>query len=131
LIPLPRTLVPGCETSNIVTTCVVKCRPRFLFVPREVAGDFEIVSIIFGRNSQAASAGEIPAAAFAGDLVINQLTGNLDLMRDLSFERVLLDHPVPIKFDDCDRGDTICLMVRNLNCGARNFTGLFYGEPLE
>jgi hypothetical protein len=129
LIPVPRTEIRGNDIANVTTVCMIKCRPRFLYIPSRVAHDFEIINIMIGKNSQTASLGEIPAAAFAGELDINLLTGDIDMRQ--AFKNVLLDHPVPVLFDDCERGTFITLMLRNLNQSARNFTALFYGESLE
>jgi hypothetical protein len=130
LIPMPITFIPGGDVGVVRTLSHVRCRPRFLVVPSLVAIDFTILDIKIGRNSQMMALGEIPALAFAGDLDVSEIHGELKMGESKSFERVNLDHPIPVRFDDCCN-QTICLTVRNLNACARNFMAVFYGELLE
>jgi hypothetical protein len=131
LIPMPITTVYGNNVGLVRTVSHVKCRPRFLVIPSIVGIDFAILDIKIGRNSQMMAPGEIPALAFAGDLDVSEIRGELVVGESLPFERVKLDHPIPVKFDDCDNQMVICLTVRNMNACARNFMAVFYGELLE
>ena len=131
LIPMPLTLVYGNDVGIVRTVSHVRCRPRFLVVPSLVGIDFAIRDIKIGKNSQMVATGDVPALAFAGDLDVHEVGGELVVGESLPFERVKLDHPIPIKFDDCEREMVISLLVWNMNACARNFMAVFYGELLE
>lgn len=131
LVPMPMTTVSGCDVKVVSTICMVRCRPRFLVVPRGMADDFTILDIKIGKNSQMVAEGEVPALAFAGDLDVREIRGEIVEGESLSFGEVKIDHPIPIEFDDCWPHMVIRLTVRNINACARNFMAVFYGEPLE
>lgn len=88
----------------------VRFRPETLLIPSAIANDFVVVDLKVGKNSQftkyAVTNLPIPATFFC--------TGNR--MPNL---------------DVCEKGQFVTVVVRNVTCSVKTFTGSVSGPPVE
>ncbi len=130
IISLPITTVPGCSDHQILGICLVPFQPKYLIVAKEVARDFTIVNVHFGKYLQLPhGTEEILASLFSSDLEAYKLNHSDNAQTTL--EQINLDVPLPIKFDVCHTNTIISVRVRNICPAARNFACAFYGPPIE
>lgn len=124
ILPFGKVLVSGCTTEVLRLTPPAGVRLFYLVVPKRISADFEIVSLMIGKNSQLAGSEAIPGDVFSGEL---QIWGEPPASK---VGRVILDHPVELELENPD-GREVELRVQNLNPYARTFTAVMFGKRIS
>lgn len=123
ILPFRKVSVMGCEMEVLRLTPPPGVRLFYLVIPKRIAVDFEIVSLMIGQNSQLLVPEAVPGEVFSGDL---EMWGEPPVRK---VGRVILDHPVKLDLEDPD-GRDVELRVRNLNPNARAFTAVMFGKRI-
>jgi hypothetical protein len=96
------------ESANVTVQCQVYFRPTALIIPPMVAGNFDIVDLKVGKNSQFLSARSVPAIAFAYP------DGT----------------PIPLKIDILRPGQFLTISVHNNADLNQRFTATLVGRSV-
>ncbi len=104
-----KTNVKAGESANINVQCQLYFRPTALVIPPMLAGNFDIVDLKIGKNSQFLSPKSVPASAFA--------------MPDGT--------PIPLKLDVLSPGEFAIITVRNNSGHTQSFAGTLVGHTVS